>query len=126
MTPRKPDGAKTSQCEGEDLVLLVRQQRRRPSHLLDPVIDDETEEAGDERTQQVDESGEHNAHHAVPGAARGQDALDHHLVGGLVKEKHAKCRRDETEERRFRIAGRMVEMEALGAAWTMADHPPGM
>ena len=81
--------------------------------MEDPVVDHESQEAGDQRPQQVDESGEHHAHHPVPAGSGAQYPLHHHLVSRVVENPHRENHGENAQKRRDGIAGRTVQVEPL-------------
>ena len=126
-TPRTPDRREFLQGKGEGQILVLGQHSRHLRglvHHVDPMPDDQAEEAGDQRAKEVDGLGEDQAHQAVPGCACGQDALHHRLVAHLVESHCPEDGDEHSQEGRHRMAGRLVKVHAFGTARRLGplDH----
>ena len=85
---------------------------------------DQAEEAGDKRAQEVDRLRQDQAHQAVPRCACGQDALHHRLVAHLVESECSEDGNHHSQERRHRMARRLAKVHAFRHAGRLGplDH----
>ena len=107
-----PGRRKLAQGERERQVGLL--QRGVLMHHVDPVVHDQPQETRDQRPQEIDELGEHQAHQGVPRAAGRQHALDHRLVAHLIEREGPERGDDHSQEGRHLVIGRLVEVHAFG------------